>query len=285
MREQLILLDFDGTLCLGDDPVLFYAEQADLLLAEKGQVPDAGGEPDAAASPESGGIRAAVERAFAQNTLLAPEIRFDSTGWPLGVDQESIRSAAAQEAGKSKAHPTSWPLQDGYQLVQLLCVQAGLSDEEAGVAFKQGRRELLARGLEHSDVHAPEGVAELLAELREAAGVVLITNSPADAFGPWLEHLGLPESFDAVINGAQKPFGMSAAVRAAQERAGLEVDPQRIISVGDIWRNDLEHVDAQGGTTVLIDRFGTGLGEPTHRVQEWRQVPELLTGMTRVNIE
>ncbi|WP_179714475.1 hypothetical protein, partial [Salmonella enterica] len=77
--------------------------QADLLLAEKGQVPDAGGEPDAAASLESGGIRAAVERAFAQNTLLAPEIRFDSTGWPLGVDQESIRSAVAQEAGKSKA--------------------------------------------------------------------------------------------------------------------------------------------------------------------------------------
>lgn len=274
MRNQLILLDFDGTLCLGDDPVLFYAEEADRLLAEQGRdVPDAGT------------VRAAVERAFAQNTLLASEIRYDASGWPLGVDQEAVRSAAAQEAGKAKAHPTSWPLQDGYQLVQLLAVQAGLSDEEAGVAFAQGRRALLARGLEHSDVHAPQGADELLARLREVAGVVLITNSPADAFGPWLEHLGLSDSFDAVINGAQKPFGMPAAVRAAQEQAGLEVDPQRIISVGDIWRNDLEHVDAQGGTTVLIDRFGTGLGAPTHRVQEWGQVPELLTGMTRVNIE
>lgn len=274
MRNQLILLDFDGTLCLGDDPVLFYAEEADRLLAEQGRdVPDAGT------------VRAAVERAFAQNTLLASEIRYDASGWPLGVDQEAVRSAAAQEAGKAKAHPTSWPLQDGYQLVQLLAVQAGLSDEEAGVAFAQGRRALLARGLEHSDVHAPQGADELLARLREVAGVVLITNSPADAFGPWLEHLGLSDSFDAVINGAQKPFGMPAAVRAAQEQAGLEVDPERIISVGDIWRNDLEHVDAQGGTTVLIDRFGTGLGAPTHRVQEWGQVPELLTGMTRVNIE
>lgn len=278
MRNQLILLDFDGTLCLGDDPVLFYAEEVDRLLAEQGRdVPDAGT------------VRAAVERAFAQNTLLASEIRYDASGWPLGVDQEAVRSAAAQEAGKSKAHPTSWPLQDGYQLVQLLAVQAGLSDEEAGVAFAQGRRALLARGLERSDVHAPQGADELLARLREVAGVVLITNSPADAFGPWLEHLGLSDSFDAVINGAQKPFGMPAAVRAAQEQAaqaglGLEVVPERIISVGDIWRNDLEHVHAQGGTTVLIDRFGTGLGDPAHRVQGWSQVSDLLTDMTDVNI-
>lgn len=278
MREQLILLDFDGTLCLGDDPVLFYAEEVDRLLAEHGRdVPDAGT------------VRAAVERAFAQNTLLASEIRYGASGWPLNVDQEAVRSAAAQGAGKSKAHPTSWPLQDGYQLVQLLAVQAGLSDEEAGVAFAQGRRALLARGLERSDVHAPEGAGELLARLREVAGVVLITNSPADAFGPWLEHLGLSDSFDAVINGAQKPFGMPAAVRAAQQQAaqtglGLEVVPERIISVGDIWRNDLEHVHAQGGATVLIDRFGTGLGDPTHRVQGWRQVSDLLTEMTHVNI-
>ena len=283
MRDQLILLDFDGTLCLGDDPVLFYAEEADRLVAQKRQAPDA------EASPDAESIRSAVERAFAQNTLLASEIRYDAAGWPLGVDQEAVRSAAAQEAGKAKAHPTSWPLQDGYQLVQLLAVQAGLTDEEAGVAFAQGRRALLARGLEHSDVHAPQGVEQLLAQLREVAGVVLITNSPGDAFGPWLQHLGLTDSFDAVINGAQKPFGMPAAVRAAQEQAaradgGLEVVPERIISVGDIWRNDLEHVHAQGGTTVLIDRFGTGLGDPTRRVQQWSQVSDLLTEMTHVNI-
>lgn len=276
MRERLLLLDFDGTLCLGDDPVLFYAEQADRLLAEKGQ-----GLP-------GGGIRAAVGRAFERNTLLVPEIRFHDAGHPVGVDQEPVRSQGTA-AAKAKAHPLSWPLQDGYQLVQLLAVQSGLSDEEAGTAFREGRRALLARGLEHSDVHAPDGAGTLLAELREEAGVVLITNSPAEAFTPWLEHLGLAGAFDAVINGARKPFGMPAAVQAAQEQAGVVHPdpggaPSALVSVGDIWRNDLDHVDALGGTTVLIDRFSTGLGTPTHRVQGWDGAAEALKRCFRVNI-
>ncbi len=264
-REGLLLLDFDGTLCLGDDPVLFYAEQADRLLAEKGL-----GLP-------AGGVRGAVQRAFGQNTLLAPEIRYDDAGRPSGVDREPVR---AEGPAKIKAHPTSWPLQDGYQLVQLLAVQSGLTDEEAGTAFREGRKALLARGLEHSDVHAPEGAHDLLAGLRKHAGVVLITNSPAEAFGPWLEHLGLDGSFDAVINGAQKPFGMPAAVRAARERSGVTAAPGQIVSVGDIWRNDLEHVAALGGTTVLIDRFSTGLGEPDHRVASWEEAASALQDLT-----
>lgn len=267
-RETLLLLDFDGTLCLGDDPVLFYAEQADRLLEGKGL-----GLP-------GGGIRGVVVRAFEQNTLLAPEILYNDAGFPLGVDQEPVRAARS-----GKAHPASWPLQDGYQLVQLLAVQSGLSDEEAGIAFQEGRKALLSRGLEHSDVHAPSGARDFLARVREEAAVGLITNSPADAFGPWLEHLGLAGSFDAVVNGAQKPFGMPAAVKAAQEQAGVTVQPSRMVSVGDIWRNDLEHVDALGGTTVLIDRFSTGLGNPTQRVSGWGEAASSLEGLTLVNIE
>lgn len=262
-REALLLLDFDGTLCLGDDPVLFYAEQADRLLAEKGL------------GLSGGGIRAAVLRAFEQNTLLAPEIRYNDAGFPLGVDQEPVRAA-----GRGTAHPTSWPLQDGYQLVQLLAAQSGLSDEEAGSAFREGRKALLSRGLEHSDVYAPHGARDLLARMSGDTAVALITNSPADAFGPWLEHLGLAGSFDAVVNGAQKPFGMPAAVEAAQEQAGVVVKPSHMISVGDIWRNDLEHIDALGGTTVLIDRFSTGLGNPTHRVSGWSEAAAALEDMT-----
>src|SRR5699024_2627002 len=128
MREKLLLLDFDGTLCLGDDPVLAYAEQVDRLLAEQ-KLP----------APAESGIRELVVRAFAQDRLLVPEVRRDEVGHPRGVASEPVRRPGPESpggaGGTGRAHPVSWPLQDGYQLVQLLARQAGISDEQAGMAF------------------------------------------------------------------------------------------------------------------------------------------------------
>lgn len=263
--ERLLLLDFDGTVCLGDDPVLGYAEQVDRMLAQCGE---------RAPGP---GVRDAVSRALDEGNLLVPEIRFDSSGLPEGVEGEP-----APEAGA--AHPLSWPLQDGYQLTQLLAVQAGLSHEECGEAFREGRRVLIARGFENSDVHAPEGLSDVLAQLRGQCRVVLATNSPAEAFAPWLQHLQLADSFDLVINDSRKPYGMPQVVARARETAqGRPVHVENVLSVGDIWRNDLEHVHAIGGKTLMIDRFTTGLGSPDHRVRavdeavallrSWRHTP------------
>ncbi|GAA1138824.1 HAD family hydrolase [Nesterenkonia lutea] len=254
-REKLLLLDFDGTLCLGDDPVLFYADRVDAQLAQRGLGGFFAGTT----------VREILSGAFAANTLLVPQIRYDAEGIPLTVRSEPTHDDA-------KAHPVSWPLQDGYQLVQLLARQAGLSDAESGEGFRAARKDLLAHGLEHTDVHAPSGARELVAEVAQRAVVVLVTNSPAEVFAPWLQALGLSGAFDLVINDARKPFGMPAALERARTagRAGAPerpTDPRRVLSVGDIWRNDLEHVASLGGTTVLIDRFGTGLGEPDHRVE------------------
>ncbi len=248
--EKLLLLDFDGTVCLGDDPVLGYAAQVDRLLAQRNlQAP-------------GGGVRDAVSRALDERALLVPEIRFDDSGHPVGVEREP-------DLDTGKAHPLSWPLQDGYQLTQLLAVQAGLSHELCGEAFREGRRVLIGRGFENSDVHTPQGLPELLAQLRGQCRVVLATNSPAEAFEPWLEHLGLTDSFDLVINSSRKPFGMPDVVaRARQAARGGLAPSENVLSVGDIWLNDLEHVHEIGGQTVMIDRFGTGLGAPGCRVRE-----------------
>lgn len=281
MREKLLLLDFDGTLCLGDDPVLAYAGQVDRLLAEEG-LPGL----------DDGGIRGVVRRAFAEDRLLVPEIRFDESGHPRGVDSEPVRRPEQRDpGGAGRAHPVSWPLQDGYQLVQLLAVQSGLTDAQTGQAFREARRVLVDQGLDRSEVHAPDGVHDFLRQVRERAVVVLVTNSPADAFQPWLEHLGLERAFDTVINDAAKPFGMPAALEAARQAvlqtgqqaahetaqrdaeaaspAQPPVSERTVLSVGDIWGNDLEHVAARGGSTILIDRFGTGLGSPGRRVRDF----------------
>jgi len=261
-REKLLLLDFDGTLCLGDAPVLFYADSVDARLQQRGL---AGHFPGTT-------VREIAEAAFAANTLLVPEIQYGTDGVPLTVGSEPTHDNA-------KAPPVSWPLQDGYQLVQLLARQAGLSDTDSGECFRAARKELLAYGLENTDVHAPSGAQELLRETRGSAVVVLVTNSPADAFAPWLQALGLTESFDLVVNDARKPFGMPVALdhaRSAVDSAEGPIDLRQVLSVGDIWRNDLDHVDSLNGTTVLIDRFHTGLGHPDHRVMDFGEAAEVI---------
>lgn len=258
--NKLLLLDFDGTLCLGEDPILTYADRADAELTQR-SLPGPGGR----------SVREVVTAAFARDSLLAEEIHYDDAGLPLAVLNQPGPSAAA-------AHPVSWPLQDGYQLVQLLAVQSGLTNEDAGQAFQQARRDLVAAGLENTDLHAPAGAEDLFSELREAGtGVVLVTNSPAEGFGTWLSTLGLQDSFDAVINSAQKPFGMPQAVEQARQASpSTPVALTQILSVGDIWANDLAHPDEVGGSTILIDRFGTNLGRPTHRVPDFSAAVPLI---------
>ena len=266
-REKLLVLDFDGTLCLGDDPVLTYAAHVDATLADRGLTGNL---------PRQ--VHQIVSEALATDQLLAAEITYRTDGTPVAVAEEL---GGQEPTHKSEAHPVSWPLQDGYQLTQLLAHQAGLTGAESGQCFRQARRALVAAGLESSDLHAPGGATEVLAEVRDRAVVVLITNSPADGFAPWLQALGLSESFDAVINDARKPFGMPEALDAARaetDRSPGETATSQdlVLSIGDIWRNDLAHVSADGGTTVLIDRFSTGLGAPDHRVTDWSQAADIL---------
>ncbi|MDO5492861.1 MAG: HAD family hydrolase [Nesterenkonia sp.] len=225
MAARLMIFDFDGTLCLGDDPVLAYADRVDALLAARGvEGPDV--------------ARTAAE-AMRSGDLDVPRLR-----------------TAGDVA----------PPQDGYQLVQALGLTAGLSGDECGEAFRAGRRQLLSRGLDATDVHAPADAVGLLDRLARRAAVVLATNAPAEGFAPWLEALGLTEAFHGIVNDAGKPSGMPAALERARALTGVPEDAP-VLSIGDIWANDCAPVAARGGTTVLIDHHGTGVGEPTHRVR------------------
>ena len=249
---KLVVLDFDGTLCLGDDPVMIYAEAVDESLTENGI--------------DSFSVREAVQRGLAAGNLNVPEIVLDDGGFPKDI------------VGRTEM--VLWPLQDGYQLVQLLGLQAGLHVEKINTAFRVSRGKLLERGLASSDVHAPEGVASAIAELRDKAFVVLITNSPAHDFDVWLKQLGLEESFDLVINSAKKPLGMAAAVDRALgtfETSESRIPLNSVVSIGDIWGNDLEYIHETGGTTILIDRFATGLGIPDARVRTAAEAFQLLS--------
>jgi FMN phosphatase YigB (HAD superfamily) len=105
----------------------------------------------------------------------------------------------------------------------------------------------------------------LLETVREHVRVVLVTNAPEQGVESLLGILGLEGLVDQVHGDAGKPAGMGPILEALLDEAGFTATPDRLLSVGDIWVNDLEPASALGCPTALIDRYGTAIGTPTHR--------------------
>ena len=52
---------------------------------------------------------------------------------------------------------------------------------------------------------------------------------------------------------------------AVLDRLLSGLPPAALLSVGDVWRNDLEPAAAIGAATAFVDRFDRGEGSPTFR--------------------
>lgn len=195
--SRVVVLDFDGTVAVGDEPVLAYFRGI--------------------AGP-------------AADDLLAS---WASTG-------EGYR--------------------DGYALVADWAARHGVEESVRSAAYAASRAALHAGS---AAVVAPAGLADLLRSRPSDVRCVLVTNAPVAGIEPVLDRLGLGGLLDELIGDAGKPAGMPEIL------AGLlrGRSPDRLLSIGDIWRNDLEPAAAIGAATAFIDRFGLGEGSPTFRAR------------------
>lgn len=214
MRPVLVL-DLDGTLAVGDAPVLGYARAIESL------------------APQADGLTVAVE-AFLEDPHADPR----------------LRSA-----------------QDGYQAVAALCVSLGVDEGLRDRAYALSRTAL---DEDLGDVRAPQGLAEALASLD--AHLVLITNSPRAGLDTLLAHLGVTELVAEIHPDARKPTGMGPLLEAVLHEHGLAAEPFRLMSVGDIWANDLAPALELGCSTAYVDTFDRRQG-PAH--VRARTLPEL----------
>lgn len=212
-RGRVLLLDFDGTVCVGDGPALRYAEEVAGRLDESG--------------------------CTAMQDEVAAFLRGDG-------------GTAAQ---------------DVYQLVQEVAAAHGLTREEQGRAYLASRAALLAEGL---GVAAPAGLAELLGELD--VHVVVLTNAPLDGLDVLLARLGLADVVDEAIGDARKPDGMGPAVDRLLAAYGIVDEPWRLLSVGDLWANDLRAPRERGCTTAYIDRFDLRQGPADARAATFEEL-------------
>lgn len=205
MRPVLVL-DLDGTVALGDSPVLGYARAIESL------------------APAVGDLVGAVRRFLADPAA------------------DSRLSGA----------------QDGYQAVHLLSDAAGVTDPVRNAAYRQSRALLDA---DSGDVAPPEGLRDLLATLD--AHLVLITNSPEAGLATVLARLGLTGLLDEVRTDAGKPTGMAGLLTELLTRYDIWSTPGRLLSVGDIWANDLEPALQLGCATAYVDTYDRRQG-PAH---------------------
>ena len=214
MASGVLVLDFDGTVCLGDAPVYEYA--------------------------------AAVVRRVPKRDRAAAEERLQTAlaDFFAGVRDPDLAAAP-----------------DGYYAVAALASELGVSAADQSAAYLESRTAVHAGEV---PVFAPPGLRDVLEEASRQVRVVLVTNAPEQGVESLLGILGLGNVFDAVRGDAGKPAGMGPILDDLLEDAGLTTAPHRLLSVGDIWVNDLAPAAERGCATALIDRFGTGGGAPTH---------------------
>ena len=164
--------------------------------------------------------------------------------------------------------PMTEDVLDGYDLVRLVAERHGVDAATLGDAYLESRMQL---GTAAVPVSAPEGLGAFLERVGGLAHRVLVTNAPATRIPETLAMLGLAHGFDEIRTEAGKPAGLEAIIDEL-----LEVGP--VLSVGDIWANDLAPAYARGAATALVAPAGIVPWDanPTFRAEH---LPELYDDM------
>ena len=207
---KVMVFDFDGTVSLGDGPVLSYA-------------------------------------------------RFVAAGLERDDRAAFLRDI---ETGLSGVLPAELDPLDGYDLVRLLSATFSVTDAAHSAAYASSRAELASAA---APVIAPLGLVDFLARARPRARLVLATNAPELGIAPALDSLGLAGAFDLVYTAVGKPTGLDAILDELLADSVIEDPATALVSIGDVWTNDLEPAYRRGATTVLVGPRTDAGATPTLR--------------------
>lgn len=205
--NNILLFDFDGTIALGDGPVLAYAHQVGAALGDRDD--------------------------FVHRIRIALE----------GADAGAL---------------------DGYDAVRRAAREVSDDASLLSAAYLASRRQLATAD---APISAPVGLADFLR--RADAERILVTNAPDVRIVEALDTLGLTGLFDRIVTSAKKPKGLEAILDALPTDA-------RVLSIGDIWRNDLAPAHARGHATALVGQFTASTATPTYRAADFASlIPEI----------
>ena len=164
------------------------------------------------------------------------------------------------EAGLSGMLPGDLDPLDGYDLVRLLSTPFAVTDAAHSAAYASSRAELASAA---APVIAPFGLAGFLAGARPRARLVLATNAPETRIAEALDSLGLTGAFDAVHTAVGKPAGLDEILDELLAGSIVEDPAAALVSIGDIWANDLDPAYRRGATTALVGLRADAGATPT----------------------
>ncbi|KTS06449.1 HAD family hydrolase [Microbacterium testaceum] len=196
MPRPVLIFDFDGTVALGDGPLLAYA-------------------------------RAVAAHAASADALVS-----------------AVAARLAEPSGDAI---------DGYDVVRRVAEAEGIGDDALAAAYTASRAQL---GTPDAPVAVAAGLAEFLRTTD--AERLLVTNAPATRLDEALASLGLAGLFDRIVTDAAKPAGLEALLDSLE--AGTPV-----LTIGDVWRNDLAPAHARGHATALVGGYPDPAAHPTYR--------------------
>jgi FMN phosphatase YigB (HAD superfamily) len=178
------------------------------------------------------------------------------------------------EAGLSGDLPGDLDPLDGYDLVRLLAAPFAVTDDAHSVAYASSRAELAS---DAAPVIAPFGLPAFLAEARQHSRLVLATNAPETRIAEALDFLGLGGAFDVVRTAVGKPAGLDSIIDELLADSIVEDPAAALVSIGDVWTNDLDPAFRRGATTALVGpRLAAG-ATPTLRAASLEELYPLLT--------
>nr|MBO2508023.1 hypothetical protein [Bacillota bacterium] len=166
------------------------------------------------------------------------------------------------------------PVGDLWPLAVCLFLRFGGHPEAVDAAFRATRRYMLDGAFDPRPV---PGIRQRLDDLRrQGHTLIMATNTPEPEAAPLLRRLGLDGAFDQVVYGARKPDGLRRLLLHLLEERGLP--PQRIICVGDNYRNDVRPGWELACRTVFIDRYRQEAAPATVRVSGSQEALAWLAG-------
>ncbi|MCY0876895.1 MAG: HAD family hydrolase [Firmicutes bacterium] len=145
----------------------------------------------------------------------------------------------------------SFYIGDYWWIIQALGVQHGAKPEDLEASFLQTRTYMM------NHPHETRLIAGLAPWLKETAATgrpicCLATNSPEQDSSVILQALGVRDFFADITYAAQKPKNTQAILARLCEQ--FSVKPDRILSIGDHYFNDVEPAQQFGADGLFINR-------------------------------
>jgi FMN phosphatase YigB (HAD superfamily) len=184
----------------------------------------------------------------------------DRVAASLGSDAARRLKAALHAFLEHGNRDTIPEAKDGYGAVTRLAADAGIEPERVQDAFLAARQKLTDGEL---PIEVPDNLRSFLSDISVKTRIIVVTNAPMAGLETLLDRMAVRDLVDQALGDANKPHGMPAIVSRLLEGIDAGEQPSHLLSVGDIWENDLQVPSERGCATAYVDRFGLQSGRPT----------------------